>query len=174
MKRRNDNFWRRWFVVGAAVFILYLIISLFNLLFFPLNPKEPLSNGDFWEYIVLSIVMSAELAGALMVCSLLIHFLFNILFPLITRTIRIPFYEPRNYHWENEYLKEKKTIWTILKGAIPFILFFPTSQIILAYVSSIIEGKKIIWDTLPQVFLIGMGFGLIFYIFVLFMEAISK
>lgn len=174
MKRRNDNFWRRWIVLGIAVFIIYFIISLFNLSFSLLNSKESALSEYFWEYIVLSIGMSAKFTGASMVYSLLIHFLFNILFPLITRTIRIPFYEPRNYHWENEYLKKKKTARTILKNAIPFILFLPMGLVILEYISNIIQGKQFILNSLTQVFLTGMGIGLIIYIFVLLMEEISK
>ena len=134
MKRRNDNFWRRWFLLGATVFIIFF---LFNLLSFPFNQKEPVSNGHLWEYIVLSIDISAKLAGGFMVYNLLIHILFDILFPLIARTIRIPFYEPRNYHWENEYLKKKKTARTILKNAIPFILFLPMGLVILEYIDVI-------------------------------------
>ncbi|MEM9922421.1 MAG: hypothetical protein AAF915_01470 [Cyanobacteria bacterium P01_D01_bin.50] len=170
MKRKNNNFWRRWIVLGATIFIIIFIILLFNLLFFPLNQKEPVSNGDLWEYIGVSIGTSAKLAGEFMVYSLLIHILFDILFPFIARTIRIPFYEPRNYHWENEYLKKKKTIWTILKNGFFFVFFLNIGLITTAYISSIIQGKKFLWHTLPQVFFIGIVGAIVIYIFLLLAE----
>lgn len=184
MKRRNDNFWRRLFVVGATAFIIILFL---NLLFFPLNKKEPsslnwfeemvtypvlhepASNGDFWGYIGVSIGISGTFTGA-GIFGGLVSYLFEFIFNFIGRTIRIPFYEPRNYHWENEYLKEKKTIWTILKNGILFVLLFSTGLTIFAFISNLIQGKQFIWDTFPQAFLIVMGIGLIVYIFLLLVE----
>ena len=165
MKRRNDNFWRKWFLMGTAVFLIYFIILLFDLL----NQKQSLSNENLWDYIGLLIGISAKFTGALMVYSLLIHFLFDIFFPFIGRTIRIPFYEPRINRLKNQYV-EKKTIWTILKNGFFFVLLLSTGLNIFAYLSVIIQGKQIIWDTFPQAFLIGIGIGLILYIFLLFVE----
>lgn len=165
MKRRNDNFWRRWFLMGTALFIVYFIILLFNLL----NQKESLSNENLWEYIGLLIGISAKFTGALMVYSLLIHFLFDILFPFIKRTIRIPFYKPRINRLKNQYV-EKKTIWTILKNGFFFVLLLSTSQIILAYISVLIQGKEIIWHKFPQMFAIAIGGGIVIYIFLLLVE----
>lgn len=166
MKQRNDNFWRRWIVLGVTVFIIIFIILLFNLL----NQNEPVSSGDLWEYIGVSVGISAKFAGLFMAYNLLIHILFDILFPLIGRTIRIPFYKPRNYHWENEYIQEKKTIWTVLKNGFFFVLLLSTSQIILAYISVIIQGKTFFWNPLPQMLAIGIGGGIIIYIFLLLVE----
>ncbi|MEM6752222.1 MAG: hypothetical protein AAF630_04450 [Cyanobacteria bacterium P01_C01_bin.38] len=184
MKRRNDNFWQRWFVVGATVFILFLF---FNLLFFPLNQKEPTSlnwleemvtypvlhkpalNREFWGYIGVSIGISATFMGASMFSGLVIH-LFDIVFASIARIIRLPFYKPRSNHWENQYLKEKKTIWTILRNGILFVFGIPVVLTIFTYITITLEGKTFIWNALPQIFLIGMTAGSLLYIFLLLVE----
>ncbi|MEO1430330.1 MAG: hypothetical protein AAFV71_14950 [Cyanobacteria bacterium J06633_8] len=170
MKRRNNNFWLRWIFTGFAGVIAMII---FNLLFFTLNQKDPSSlnwleetltnpdlhepavNGDFWGYITTSIrIAITPIISSLFGLSLL----------------SLSLNKRKNNTTKNQYLKNKKTNWTILTNGVLFVLLFPTGLILLIDILIIIQGKEIIWHTLPQAFLIGMGIGLIIYIFLLFVS----
>ncbi|MEO1430331.1 MAG: hypothetical protein AAFV71_14955 [Cyanobacteria bacterium J06633_8] len=167
MKRRNNYYYQRWILSGFAGVITIMFI---HLLCFPLNQKEPsslnwfeqiiansdlqkpASDGDFWGYITTSLrIAITPILGSLFGLSL----------------VSLSLNKRNNNTWENQYLKNKKTIWTILKDAIPFILFLPTSLILLAYISVIIQGKTFLWNALPQMLSIGIVGGIIIYIFLL-------
>ncbi|MEO1561507.1 MAG: hypothetical protein AAFS12_18475 [Cyanobacteria bacterium J06632_19] len=170
MKRRNNYYYQRWILSGFAGVITIMFI---HLLCFPLNQKEPsslnwfeqiiansdlqkpASDGDFWGYITTSLrIAITPIISSLFGLSLL----------------SLSLNKRNNNTTKNQYLKNKKTNWTILTNGVLFVLLFPTGLILLIDILIIIQGKEIIWHTLPQAFLIGMGIGLIIYIFLLFVS----